>query len=873
MKIEWFVLALGVGLVGEGGAQPVPVGLWSGVTNLTGEPVEIEAVRAPAWSVGEARPLVTLETQRAQAATNGLAGGGPVQAGRTPARRIEPVPGGARADFGRHRVTFSANAAHARALRLTTPLGQELACRATCLALRDAASGRSAVLGQVRSRVGLIRPPDQVLYTNVFGAEGLRADLRLTYAAPWLEQDLILREWPVLPADVPLANLRLEVWTEWFGAAPMIRDVQPLNLRQTLAEEAPLPADDEVIEFAGMRIVSGQAFALPEGKAVPVAKAWVVTGEGRSFLVETVDVLALRAALDALPESPLRLTAAEFRWPRAEFLAAVVRPPAAAQPTASDALAGVSPGPSELAFAPARLPAEPGVVLDFVIVNTVPVPAGAISWWPAGGNAQDALAANPGTPYYSVTYGHGKVGQAFSFSPQGYVRVPNAPSLNPATGLTIEGWVWFPATHTGVNMPIASKDAPGARQYLLTKTTAGKVRAHVGIAGGAFYYTDGQTALAPETWHHVAMSWSAAAGQLRIYVNGVLDQTAAVSGTLLSTSQPLYLGGAPPWAYYWTGRLDELTLYDRALSETEIAAICAAGAAGKVNPQCIAPPAELAGWWPGDDSPYDFARLNHLTLLNGLGYAPAVVGSGWLYDGLDDGARAADEAAFNVGPADHLTVSAWVRAESHPTPYGVMTLVSKRQSPNPSSALGWELFLSDGRLGFQIADASGPVNFIASADLRDGGWHQVAVTLNRAASDGLRLYVDGVLVWTGDPTVRPGSLANAEPLRLGVHPQPGFNGYYKGSLDEVLIVRRALSASEISALYTAGCAGVCKGDSDGDGLTDLQEAFLGSSPTNPDTDGDGLDDATEVLQGRNPLLAGAVADPALLGLQVHTPLK
>jgi hypothetical protein len=46
-------------------------------------------------------------------------------------------------------------------------------------------------------------------------------------------------------------------------------------------------------------------------------------------------------------------------------------------------------------------------------------------------------------------------------------------------------------------------------------------------------------------------------------------------------------------------------------------------------------------------------------------------------------------------------------------------------------------------------------------------------------------------------------------------------------------------------------------DSDGDGLTDLEEVIFGTSPTNPDTDGDGYRDATEILAGYNPTTAGS----------------
>ncbi|MEU5943765.1 hypothetical protein ABZ807_32475 [Micromonospora sp. NPDC047548] len=54
-------------------------------------------------------------------------------------------------------------------------------------------------------------------------------------------------------------------------------------------------------------------------------------------------------------------------------------------------------------------------------------------------------------------------------------------------------------------------------------------------------------------------------------------------------------------------------------------------------------------------------------------------------------------------------------------------------------------------------------------------------------------------------------------------------------------------------------------DIDGDGLTNLQEQDLGTSPTNPDTDGDGATDGAEVAQGSNPLVADQPRAPPTPG--------
>ncbi|GIF63900.1 hypothetical protein Ais01nite_19350 [Asanoa ishikariensis] len=54
-------------------------------------------------------------------------------------------------------------------------------------------------------------------------------------------------------------------------------------------------------------------------------------------------------------------------------------------------------------------------------------------------------------------------------------------------------------------------------------------------------------------------------------------------------------------------------------------------------------------------------------------------------------------------------------------------------------------------------------------------------------------------------------------------------------------------------------------DVDQDGLTNLDEQRIGTSPTNPDTDGDGVNDGTEVSRGSNPLVADQPRGPPLPG--------
>jgi|GEM_PF-3847476 len=730
--------------------------------------------------------------------------------------------------------------------------GRTVRARPVAVVLYEADREESVVVGRFVDRVGLGSVDGVVVYTNAL--EGLRGRVRLRVGENWVEQDVVLEGWlDRLPAGWQEGRTWLEVWTEWWGVEAEVRE------RVAVCWDGDVSAEDELVELGGWRLVSGRAFGWPEGEAggwVPVAKEWVRGEDGRQYLVERLPLVSVKQRLERLPRvrGTGALTVRPGRW----------------WPGVSGghAAVGGSPGGEAVSLVAQLEERQPGLVLDWLLVGPVPLPAGCVAWWPLAGDGADVVGGHTAGVQGTVNWEAGAVGRGVGLTPSNYLSAVNAAGLNPTVGLTLEGWVNRSAGGYGV-LPVICKDGPGGRQYSLV-VWSNRVEGGVNLSGTGWVGVTAWGTLTADQWHHVALSWD---GQrLRLYVNGQLRGDVAAAGTLVTTAQPVTLGAAPGWGWYGSGRLDECAIYNRALSASEVFGIYQAGGAGKVWPTCVAAPAGLVAWWPGDGGPWDLARTNALRLRNGLGYAAAVVGGGFLFDGADDGADAGPDSVFDVGVGEPLSVELWMRPEVNQTTYGVMSLVGKRWAPSGSTALGWELFLINGRLGVQIADAGGYANFISSGpDLRDGGWHHVVWVLDRQATDGGRLYLDGSLVMTFNPTIRPGSLANGDPVRVGVHPQSGVRGYYKGGLDEVRIYRSVLSLAQVQQLYQSGPGGVCKTDSDNDGLSDLQEGWLGTNPGSADSDGDGVGDGLEVVQGRNPLGAGAMTDPGQVQLQVWRP--
>ena len=224
-----------------------------------------------------------------------------------------------------------------------------------------------------------------------------------------------------------------------------------------------------------------------------------------------------------------------------------------------------------------------------------PPPAGIIGWWAGEGDASDQVGANSGTLMGGATAtATGMVGQCFTFDgTNGYVSIPDSASLHP-TNFTVEAWVRFSSLNSA-----GSGGSPADSQYIVFKQNSqmynfeginlSKTRVSANdyfqfsttSASGASVSVNSLTAISTNVWYHVA----AVRGSnfMQLYVNGQLEGQTNITFAQSYGALPLYFGttGQSYWDHKFAGNLDEVALYNRALSSNEIAAIYAAGAAGK----------------------------------------------------------------------------------------------------------------------------------------------------------------------------------------------------------------------------------------------------------------------------------------------------
>ena len=228
------------------------------------------------------------------------------------------------------------------------------------------------------------------------------------------------------------------------------------------------------------------------------------------------------------------------------------------------------------------------------VFERITPPAGLIAWWRGEGNVLDSAGANHGMLPNGVTYTPGKVGQAFSLSGLGQaVVIPDAPALRPAS-LTLEAWVSFDS-RTGLQFIFAKPLGDAANESYALWWSGDFFGS---VVGGA---DQGLALFAPFTptlgrWYHVACIFDDPFDVHAIYIDGLLAARAVVTQSIAYDTQPVFLGrntenGVPN--YFFQGRIDEASIYNRSLSEAEIASIYSAGPLGK-RIRTILPPLLLS---------------------------------------------------------------------------------------------------------------------------------------------------------------------------------------------------------------------------------------------------------------------------------------
>jgi hypothetical protein len=446
-----------------------------------------------------------------------------------------------------------------------------------------------------------------------------------------------------------------------------------------------------------------------------------------------------------------------------------------------------------------------------------PLPSNSVSWWRAENNALDSLSGNNGLAQNGVTFAGGFVGQAFTFDGvNDFIDLGFAPNLRPTNGeLTILGWINFPETPNNAatcaaRYPILSSawgytvEVNDQRQLFYGHYT--NQAGGVGIASPA--------PLSTNTWQHFAAVRTST--EIRLYVDGQLVNSAAIPNETIyyEPGDTLKIGARDCGVtrHTFKGQIDELAVFRRALTTSEIESIYAAGSAGQCVPICTEPLAGLVGWWRGQSNTLDQVSTNNGILRNGATFTNGIVGgTAFFLDGLNDYVEIPSAPSLVITGA--ISVEAWLFRRT-----GGQNSVLSKTAGRPARA-GWDWELQpDGALEFYV-DGDGEYFNGVDREFRSSPgtvpsnvWTHVVTTFD-PATQIMKIYANGMDA--GGSIVNGGTVNSifptTDPIRIS-----GFQGgqsnptlHFRGNVDEVGLYNRALTSNEVAALFASRSAGKC----------------------------------------------------------------
>ena len=174
---------------------------------------------------------------------------------------------------------------------------------------------------------------------------------------------------------------------------------------------------------------------------------------------------------------------------------------------------------------------------------------------------------HPGTLTGPAWSASGRNGGALAFDGvNDFVRIEDHAELDLTTGMTLSAWVNPSALGTAWRTVLFKEQAAHMTYALYASSGTGRPAGQAYVGGQRD--VRGPAALTAGAWTHLTSSYDGTT--LRLYVNGSQVATLAVSGPMTVSSGPLKLGGNAIWSEWFAGLMDDVRVYNRALTASEV---------------------------------------------------------------------------------------------------------------------------------------------------------------------------------------------------------------------------------------------------------------------------------------------------------------
>ena len=423
---------------------------------------------------------------------------------------------------------------------------------------------------------------------------------------------------------------------------------------------------------------------------------------------------------------------------------------------------------------------------------------------------------------------NGKVGQAFDFDGvDDYVSAGDINELDGASQLTLSAWVYRTNGTNGINIE-KSSNTLYAFGINITSQIFFKV-ANTQNASGYLSFSN-------RGWVHLVMVFDGTQtgneNRLKGYINNVPQTLSWWGGydvpatTQVGNSANLLMGRSDAYDVYSKGKIDEVRIYNRALSVDEVGQLYQSGASKMQPNSVLSKPAGLAsglvGHWSfnGPDTAWTSATAGTTNDLSGNGHtgtltnmsrsaSPALgkLGQALKFDGVNDCVDAGSASSLDdiQISGTGLTASMWVKNNQYTNSQPM--LIGKG---NANYNGYWHLFLdnNDPSIRF-MKDFSGSSDLSVRADYPNtylGQFKHIVLTWDGSSSaSNVHFYIDGLEVSKTSSVDGDGSAVSDAALNISI----GLSVIdstlpFNGLMDDARIYNRVLSADEVADLYRTG---------------------------------------------------------------------
>lgn len=361
-----------------------------------------------------------------------------------------------------------------------------------------------------------------------------------------------------------------------------------------------------------------------------------------------------------------------------------------------------------------------------------------------------------------------------------------------ATGIDVSGVFGEPASVTvSAWANLTSADTNGAEVISLGDRFGLRLD-----SGGAavVYYHDGTSMVeltlnqtfAGEGWHHFVAVFDDDQDTVKLYVDGAEAASAVASNSISYAGGDTRVGrnASSDTTYDFTGTLDDVRVYNYALSQSEIIDLY-----GLLGHWFLD---ETSGVTAVDSSPAG----NDGTYVGGVTLGGAGPHSGTVaadFDGNNDYVSVPNESSFDV--TQFVSIAAWIKVDQFDTQW--QTIIAKGDS-------AWRLSRNDYTNTIHFAINSGATQEVVngSTNVNDGQWHHIVGVYDGA---NMMLYIDGVL----DATSVASRPIDTNDYDVYIAENTQYTGRnWDGALYDVRVYNRPLGQTEIDQLSGSAPQGV-----------------------------------------------------------------